>query len=227
MWERMKKKVTSVPAHVNQTRDYRLKGKTHRGSSDEGPKKMKEVASSRVSAKVVTVKKREHKEGPVPGVGGKVNPGDSGRKKLGEKGGNIESKREGDSQANDSLASGGKDSAVGEMFVMSKSRKQMWERMKKNMASAPPLVQSVHVDQMRDYRTKGKTFRTGEVPDDRAKQILRRRQRNDSKPGGLSKSRMFGKKHPELGGNRGFRRPYRERPDRPFNFDEDEEEPSM
>ena len=35
---------------------------------------------------------------------------------------------------------------------------------------------------------------------------------------------MFGKRHPELGGNRGFRRPYRERPDRPFNFDEDEDE---
>ena len=46
-------------------------------------------------------------------------------------------------------------------------------------------------------------------------------------PGGLSKSRMFGKKHPELGSNRGFRRPYRERPDRPFNFDKDEEGPPM
>ena len=58
------------------------------------------------------------------------------------------------------MASGGKDTA-GEMFVMSKSRKQMWERMKKNVASAPRLVQSAHVDQMRDYRPKGKTHRAG------------------------------------------------------------------
>ena len=42
--------------------------------------------------------------------------------------------------------------------------------------------------------------------------------------GGMSKSRMFGKKQQELGGNRGYRRPYRERPDRPFNFDGDEDE---
>ena len=36
--------------------------------------------------------------------------------------------------------------AAGKMFVMSKSRKQMWERMKKKVASVPPLAQSVHVD---------------------------------------------------------------------------------
>ena len=42
--------------------------------------------------------------------------------------------------------------------------------------------------------------------------------------GGMSRSRMFGKKQQELGGNRGYRRPYRERPDRPFNFDGDEDE---
>jgi len=202
-------------------------GKTHRRSPAEGPKKMKEV-----SAKVVAVKKIEPKEGSVPGVGGGVDPGEPGRKILVEKWQNIErhfSEREIDSQANASLASGGKE---GKIFVMSKSRKQMWDRMKKNVASAPRLVQSAHVDQMRDYRPKGKTHRKAhydpkEVPDERAKQILGRRQRNDSKPGGLSKSRMFGKKHPELGSNRGFRRPYRERPDRPFNFDKDEEGPPM
>ena len=35
---------------------------------------------------------------------------------------------------------------------------------------------------------------------------------------------MWGKKEKELGSNRGFKRPYRERPDRPFNFDDDEDE---
>merc|ERR1712037_428484 len=114
-----------------------------------------------VSAKVVPVKKIEPKEGSVPGVGGGVDPGEPGRKILVEKWQNIErhfSEREIDSQANASLASGGKE---GKIFVMSKSRKQMLDRMKKNVASAPRLVQSAHVDQMRDYRPKGKTHRAG------------------------------------------------------------------
>ena len=150
MWERMK------TAQVDQMKDYRIEGKTHRRSPAEGPKKMKEV-----SAKVVAVKKIEPKEGSVPGVGGGVDPGEPGRKILVEKWQNIErhfSEREIDSQANASLASGGKE---GKIFVMSKSRKQMWDRMKKNVASAPRLVQSAHVDQMRDYRPKGKTHRAG------------------------------------------------------------------
>ena len=64
-----------------------------------------------------------------------------------------------------------------------------------------------------------------EMPDDRAKQIVKKRQSNDSKSGGQSNSMMWGKRHPELGGNRGFKRSYRERLDRPFSFDQDEEEP--
>ena len=64
-----------------------------------------------------------------------------------------------------------------------------------------------------------------EMPDDRAKQIVKKRQSNDSKSGGQSSSRMWGKRHPELGGNRVFKRSYRERLDRPFSFDQDEEGP--
>ena len=59
---------------------------------------------------------------------------------------------------------------------------------------------------------------------DKAKDILRRRLINDSKNGGQSKSRMWGKEYRKLGGNRGFSRPYRERPDRPFNFDQSDDD---
>ena len=59
---------------------------------------------------------------------------------------------------------------------------------------------------------------------DKAEEILKRRLINDSKNGGQSKSRMWGKKYHELGGNRGFSRPYRERPDRPFNFDQSDDD---
>jgi len=185
----------------------------HGRNLGEGSKKMKEGMCSRVGGQVVAVEKRGPKEISVPGVGRKVNPvGDFSGKGP-------------DSHAR--LTSGGKN--TGKMFTMSKSRKEMWERMKKRAVSAGPPLVPAHVEKMRDYRPTGKTYRKAhydpkEVPDDKAKQILEKRQRNDSKPGGLSKSRMFGKKHQELGGNRGYRQPYRERPDRPFNFDEDENE---
>jgi len=192
----------------------------------EGPKKskeevifVKEVKCAEAGRKVAAVEKgKELKEGSVPGVEGKVTSGENGK--------NIKSSV--------SLAPGGKD--TGGMYVLGKSRKEMWDRMKKmkqKVASVPPLVPA-HVVHMKDYRPKGKTYRKAhydpkEVADDKVKQILERRQRNDSKAGGLSRSRMWGKKHQELGGNRGFKRSYRKRPDRPFNFDEDEEEegPSM
>merc|ERR1719234_959667 len=180
---------------------------------------VKEVKCAEVGRETAAVEKtKELKEGPVPGVGGNVTPGENGK--------NI--------KQGVSLAPGGKD--TGGMFVLGKSRQQLWDRMKKmkkKVASAPPLVPA-QVVQMKVYRPKGKTYRKvhydpKEVADNKAKQILERRQRNDSKSGGLSRSRMWGRRHQELGGNRGFKRSYRERPDRPFNFDEDEDEegPSM
>ena len=133
---------------------------------------MKEVMCSRVGGQVVAVEKRGSKEESVPSVGRKVNPGDF-------------SVNGPDSHAR--LASGGKN--PGKMFMMSKSRKQMWERMKKRAVSAAPPLVPAHVEKMRDYRPKGKTYRKAhydpkEVPDDKAKRILEKRQRNDSKPGG-------------------------------------------
>ena len=83
---------------------------------------------------------------------------------------------------------------------------------------------------IKDYRPKGKTYKKAhydprELPDDRAKQIFKKRQSNDSKSGVQSSSRMWGKRHPELGGNMVFKRSYRERLDRPFSFDQDKEAP--
>ena len=57
------------------------------------------------------------------------------------------------------LASGRKD--AGKMFVMSKSRKQLWDRMKKRKATAPPPLVPAHVEKMKDCRPKGKTYRRG------------------------------------------------------------------
>ena len=106
----------------------------------EGPKKMKEVMCSRVVGQVVAVKKRECKEESVPGVEGKVNPGGPGV------------------FSHARLTSGRKE--TGEMFVMSKSRKQMWDRMKKRVVSTAPLAPA-HVKKMKDYMPKGKTYRRG------------------------------------------------------------------
>ena len=74
------------------------------------------------------------------------------------------------------------------------------------------------------FATRKAHYDPREVSRDKAKEILRRRLINDSKNGGQSKSRMLGKKYRELGGNRGFSRPYRERPDRPFNFDQSDDD---
>ena len=76
----------------------------------------------------------------VSGVEGKVNPGGPGV--LGHA----------------RLTSGRKE--TGEMFVMSKSRKQMWDRMKKRVVSTAPLAPA-HVKKMKDYMPKGKTYRRG------------------------------------------------------------------
>ena len=94
-------------------------------------------------------------------VGGRVRPGENIGRDF--------STRENDS--NPSLASGSKD--CGNMFVMSKSRQQMWDRIEKRKAPVP---------------AKGKTYRKAhydpkEVDEVRANQILERRQRNDTKPG--------------------------------------------
>ena len=107
----------------------------------------------------------------VASVGGRVRPG--------EKIGRDFSTRENDS--NPSLASGSKD--CGNMFVMSKSRQQMWDRIEKRKAPVP-----AYVGQVQDYKPKGKTYRKAhydpkEVDGVRANQILERRQRNDTKPG--------------------------------------------
>ena len=145
------KSKSTVEASPSQSNRLRAAGEMR--SPGEGPKRMKEVACTRVGGKVVAVEKRELKEGAVPCVEAKVDPGAS----YGENLKNTKrhfSKRERDFQTNASLASGEKDGA-GKMFVMSKSRKQMWDRMRKSVASAPPLVQ------MKDYRPKGKTYRTG------------------------------------------------------------------
>ena len=76
----------------------------------------------------------------VSGVEGKVNPGGPGV--LGHA----------------RLTSRSKE--TGEMFVMSKSRKQMWDRMKKRVVSTAPLAPA-HVKKMKDYMPKGKTYRRG------------------------------------------------------------------
>ena len=115
--------------------------------------------------------------------------------------------------AHDGLASGGK-----EMFGLRKRQKDIFNRYKKRTAS----------DQVQGYWTKENTCKPNEVADGRVQQILLERMRKDSKPGGLSRTRMYGKKQPkELGGNRGHKRPYRERLDRPFSFDHGENGPSV
>ena len=104
----------------------------------------------------------------VASVGGRVTPGENIGRDF--------SRRENDSTP--SLASGSKNS--GNMFVMSKGRQQMWDRIEKK--------QSAYVGQVQDYKPKGKTYRKAhydpkEVDGVRANQILERRQRNDTKPG--------------------------------------------
>ena len=106
------------------------------------------------------------------------------------------------------------------MFGLRKRHEEILNRHKKRKTTASAQVQ--------DYRAKGNTNKPKEVPDGRFQRILLERMRNDSKPGGLSRTRMYGKKQPkELGGNRGHKRPYRERLDRPFSFDDDENGPSV
>jgi len=111
----------------------------------------------------------------------------------------------------------------------SRQREKMWERMRQRKASAPQVVPALSAVKMRNKNPRGKTYRKAhydprEVSRDKAKEILRRRLINDSKNGGQSKSRMWGKEYRKLGGNRGFSRPYRERPDRPFNFDQSDDD---
>jgi len=111
----------------------------------------------------------------------------------------------------------------------SRQREKMWERMRKRKASAPQVVPALSAVKMRNENPRGKTYRKAhyeprEVSQDKAEEILKRRLINDSKNGGQSKTRMWRKKCRELGGNRGFSRPYRERPDRPFNFDQSDDD---
>ena len=106
------------------------------------------------------------------------------------------------------------------MFGLRKRHEEILNRHKKRKTTASAQVQ--------DYRAKGNTNKPKEVPDGRFQRILLERMRNDSKPGGSSMTRMYGKKQPKkLGGNRGHKRPYRERLDRPFSFDDDENGPSV
>jgi len=112
---------------------------------------------------------------------------------------------------------------------ISSQREKMWERMRQRKVSAPQVVPALSAEKMRNKNPRGKTYRKAhydprEVSRDKAEEILKRRLINDSKNGGQSKSRMWGKKCRELGGNRGFSRPYRERPDRPFNFDQSDDD---
>merc|ERR1719204_2204502 len=90
--------------------------------------------------------------------------------------------------------------------------------MRQRKVSAPKVVPALSAEKMQNKNPRRKTYRKAlydprEVSRDKAEEILKRRN------GGQSKSRMWGKKCRELGGNRGFSRPYRERPDRLFNFD--------
>ena len=105
----------------------------------------------------------------VASVGGRVRPGEN----IGR---DFSRRRENDSTP--SLASGSKNS--GNMFVMSKGRQEMWDRVAKKKPA--------YVGQVQDYKPKGKTYRKAhydpkEVDGVRANQILERRQRNDTKPG--------------------------------------------
>ena len=114
------------------------------------------------------------------------------------------------------VAQAGKD--IGEMLKLRKKHKDILNRVKKRMGSA--RMQDYSSKKRRNYRTYERKdgLTNGRVP----------RMRNDSKPGGLSRSRMWGRKHPkELGGLRGHKRPYRERLDRPFSFNDDENGPSV
>ena len=132
----------------------RLHAMGGRRNSGEGQKEfeeevifVKEVKCAEDGRKTAAVEKR--KELTVVGFGGEVTPVENGKSIK-----SSASARERDSR--ESLALGG-------MFVLSKSRKQMWDRMKqmkKKVASTPPLVPA-HVVQMKDYRPKGKTYRRG------------------------------------------------------------------
>ena len=104
----------------------------------------------------------------VSSVGGRVRPGENIGRDF--------SRREND--LTPSLASGSKNS--GNMFVMSKGRQEMWDRVAKKKPA--------YVGQVQDYKPKGKIYRKAhynpkEVDGVRANQILERRQRNDTKPG--------------------------------------------
>ena len=111
----------------------------------------------------------------------KVKPGTQGKKLHEAAGGMGNLRSEGSSNgSNTSLATGSKNFC--NMFVMSKKREQMLERIKKRQHPG-------HVGQMQEYKKpKGKTYKKGhydpkEVDEARANQILDKRQRNDSKPG--------------------------------------------
>ena len=114
------------------------------------------------------------------------------------------------------VAQVGKD--IGEMSKLRKKQEDILNRVKKRMGSA----------RMQDYSSKKRrNYRTYKRRDGLTNSCVPR-MRNDSKPGGLSRSRMWGRKHPkELGGLRGHKQPYRERLDRPFSFNDDENGPSV
>ena len=128
----------------------------------QGNKLHEAGGSSQINARVVS------------SVGGRVRPGEN----IGR---DFSRRRENDSTP--SLASGSKNS--GNMFVMSKGRQEMWDRIKKKKMVP---VQPGYAAPMQDYKPKGKTCRKAhndpkEVDEVRANQILERRQRNDTKPG--------------------------------------------
>ena len=123
----------------------------------QGNKLHEAGGSSQINARVVS------------SVGGRVRPGEN----IGR---DFSRRRENDSTP--SLASGSKN--YGNMFVMSKGRQEMWDRVAKK--------KTAYVGQVQDYKPKGKIYRKAhynpkEVDGVRANQILERRQRNDTKPG--------------------------------------------
>ena len=116
--------------------------------------------------------------------------------------------------AHSGVASGGR-----KMFGLRRRHEEILNRHKKRTTASA---------RAQDHRAKGHTNKPKEVPNGSIRRVLLERMRNDSKPGGLSRTRIYGKKQPnKLGGNRGHKRPYRERLDRPFSFDDDENGPSV
>jgi len=103
------------------------------------------------------------------------------------------------------------------------------EQLLKKLQRGPTLI-SPPAQRVKEQRPKGRTIRKAhydphEVPEEKKEAILARRLQNDSKCGGRSRTSIMSKGPQRLGSDRGFGRPYRERPDRCFSIDEDEDGP--